>query len=85
MLETHRTDGAILETLCRMKRGGTVEEIHAELMRSAVDAISADSVKRHLPGLLSLGVIERDAEIRNDRPVIIFRKSGECFSKAENA
>jgi len=74
MLSAHAMDREILVACRRLRRGATAGEIAEVLDRVGIDgAPHARTVERHLMGLTELGLVERSAEIRGDRPVKVWK------------
>ena len=75
MLKTHRRDKKILDALRALKLGGTPAEIAERISQTSESdwEISEQAVKRHLPGLLVMGRVEKFADIRDDRPVFSYK------------
>lgn len=72
MLETHRLDREIIAACRRVRRPVTASEIASNLAGHLPDAPHARTVERHLMGLAELGIVERTAEIRDDRATAVW-------------
>ena len=74
MLSTHAMDREILVACRRLRRAATAGEIAEVLARVGIDAAPhARTVERHLMGLTELGLVERSAEIRDDRATKVWK------------
>ena len=72
MLETHRIDERIKAALGGPQNGLTAIEIHERVTRAANESVSIDAIKRHIPGLVKLGVLRGVKEFRNERLVTVW-------------
>lgn len=72
MLDTHRNDLRIIRAASG-RRGVTIKELHEQLIDDGEGRMSLTAIRRHLPGLMSMGQIRGELEVRDSRIVTVFR------------
>ena len=70
MLESHRIDVQIVEAIVTLRDGGTVADIQS--VTAELEPVSIDTIKRHIPGLVRLGVIRGENLFRDERLVTVW-------------